>query len=114
MPRKSRSPWIKLSLHLANTHSAAISDIEDESMSSGKDSPEQVPAKAAKGKGKAPAKAVSEEPEDDDEDGSGDEDEYSVDSIVAHAFERGKIMYKIKWLGYPDEADMTWEPLENL
>jgi chromobox protein 1 len=98
---------------------------DDESMSDGVDVPEIVPAKAAKGNakgkgnGKAPAKPASEdEQEDEQEDGSDDEeaeDEYSVDKILEHRFERGGVVkYKVKWLGYEDEADMTWEPAANL
>ena len=90
---------------------------DDESMSDGIDVPESVPAKAAttKGKGKAPAKP---ETEDEQEDGSdeeeGDEDEYAVDKILDHKFVRGVIQYKVKWLGYEAEEDMTWEPAANL
>lgn len=114
MPRTSpidhhtrRGNTLKLTLR-----AAAISD--DESISDGADVPESVPAKATKGTGKAP---VQPESEDEREDGSedGGEDEYSVDKIVAHDFERnGQVKYHVKWLGYEDEADITWEPAENL
>jgi chromobox protein 1 len=89
---------------------------DDESMSDGVDVPETVPAKASKGKGKAKAPPKPES-EDEQEDGSDEEaeDEYSVDKILDHRFERGGVIkYKVKWLGYEDEADMTWEPAENL
>lgn len=91
---------------------------DDESMSDGIDVPESVPAKATtttKGKGKAPAKPVSE---DEQEDGSDDdeeaEDEYAVDKILDHKVTRGVVQYKVKWLGYEDDADCTWEPASNL
>jgi chromobox protein 1 len=94
---------------------------DDESMSDGVDVPEVVPAKAAKGnakgkgKGKAPAKPVSEDEQEDSSDDEEAEDEYSVDKILDHRFERGGVVkYKVKWLGYEDEADMTWEPVTNL
>lgn len=93
---------------------------DDESMSDGIDVPESVPAKAtttaAEGKGKAPAKPASE---DEQEDGSDDdedaEDEFAVDRILDHKFgARGVVQYKVKWLGYEAEEDMTWEPAANL
>jgi len=89
---------------------------DDESMSDGVDVPESVPAKAtAKGKGNAPAKPVSE---DEQEDGSDDneeaEDEYVVDKLLAHKTVRGVVQYKVKWLGWEKEEDMTWEPAANL
>lgn len=66
-----------------------------------------VPAKAPK------ADVVEEvnEEEDDDE----DEDEYRVEKILTHGHAKGGIViYQIKWLGYDDEDDLTWEPIENL
>lgn len=92
---------------------------DDESMSDGIDVPESVPAKApttkGKGQGKAPAKPVSEDEEEDGSDDEEAEDEYVVDKILEHKFAaRGVVQYKVKWLGYDDEADITWEPAENL
>ena len=91
---------------------------DDESMSDGIVVPESVPARATatKGNGKAPAKPVSE---DEQEDGGDDyeeaEDEFAVDKILDHKFgARGAIQYKVKWLGYEAEEDMTWEPAANL
>lgn len=50
--------------------------------------------------------------EDDDEE---DEDEYRVEKIMQHGYGKGGVViYQIKWLGYDDEADLTWEPIENL
>jgi chromobox protein 1 len=76
-----------------------------------------VPAKAApKGKGKAaPAKPQSEDEQEAESDEEGAEDEYVVERITEHKFARGgAIQYRVKWLGYENEVDMTWEPLENL
>ena len=68
-----------------------------------------------KGKGKTPAKPVSEDEQEDGSDDEEAEDEYVVDKILEHKFAaRGVVQYKVKWLGYDDEADMTWEPAENL
>jgi chromobox protein 1 len=91
---------------------------DDESMSDGVDVPESVPAKAApkgKGKAKAPAKPVSE---DEQEDGSDEEeqadDEYQVEKLVDHKFIKGTVFYLVKWLGWEDEKDRSWEPLSNV
>lgn len=92
---------------MTNPRAAAIGDDESDGM----DVPETVPAKGSK------SKKPVEEPEDDevDEDDEEDEDEFSVDEIVDHGFESdGSIKYKVKWLGYEDEEDMTWEPRKNL
>lgn len=88
---------------------------DEDSMSDGIDAVDAVPAKAPKGKGKA---VVAPEPDSEQEDGSDEEDgedEYSVDAILEHHFEKGgALKYKVKWLGYENEEDMTWEPAENL
>ena len=92
---------------------------DDESMSDGIDVPESVPAKATttitKGKGKAPEKPESEDEEEDGSDDEEAEDEFAVDKILDHKFgARGVIQYKVKWLGYEAEDDLTWEPAANL
>ncbi|RMZ90718.1 hypothetical protein DV736_g2048, partial [Chaetothyriales sp. CBS 134916] len=38
---------------------------------------------------------------------------YQVEHIVKHKKSAGRILYKIKWHGYPD-SENTWEPEENL
>lgn len=73
-----------------------------ESDGSDVDTPDEIPAKA-----KAAQSEESEESE-------GDEDEYVVEKIISHKFEGGVTKYLIKWAGYEDEADRTWEPIENL
>ena len=50
----------------------------------------------------------------DDEEDEDDEDEYQVEKIEEHNFVKGKVIYKVKWLGYDEEDDKTWEPIENL
>lgn len=55
---------------------------------------------------------MDEVAEEDDEE---DEDEYRVEKILAHGYAKGGVVvYQIKWLGYEDEEDQTWEPIENL
>jgi chromobox protein 1 len=39
---------------------------------------------------------------------------YVVESINGHKFVKGSIQFHVKWQGYDDDADMTWEPEENL
>lgn len=74
-----------------------------------------IPAK--KGKAKAdpePVEAEDDEAEEDDDEDGG-EDEYRVEEILKHDFDgNGSVIYQIKWLGYEDEGDLTWEPVENL
>ena len=41
------------------------------------------------------------------------EEEWEVEEIVAHKRHRGKILYKIKWKGYPT-SENSWEPVRNL
>ena len=95
--------------YLVDTSLAMLSD--DESDNSG---PDVVPARV-KADEKVTADKEDSEPEgeveDDDEE---DEDEYQVEKIMAHEFSGAQVFYHIKWLGYEDEADMTWEPVENL
>ena len=38
-----------------------------------------------------------------------DEQHFYVEGIVAHKLENGKALYRVRWHGYPPEAD-TWEP----
>jgi chromobox protein 1 len=78
---------------------AAVSDNDSDI-----DVPDAIPAKPQDPK-------LEEEEEDDDEE---EEDEYQVEKIIEHKVKRGTTVYRIKWLGYEDEADQTWEPVENL
>ncbi|KAF1969991.1 hypothetical protein BU23DRAFT_591305 [Bimuria novae-zelandiae CBS 107.79] len=81
----------------------ALSD-EEVSASSGD---EQIPAK----KQKQPKKAEPVKGEGEDE---AEEDEYVVESILGHKKSKGSILYHVKWQGYDDPADMTWEGEDNL
>nr|OQO22204.1 hypothetical protein B0A51_10869 [Rachicladosporium sp. CCFEE 5018] len=83
---------------------AAISDDESDG-----DVPEEIPAKAVK----AP-ELMDEDEEEEEDDSEEAEDEYVVENILKHRNNKGTLQYRIKWLGYDDEADITWEPLENL
>ncbi|OQN98367.1 hypothetical protein B0A48_15635 [Cryoendolithus antarcticus] len=97
----------RLDPHVDHDSSAAISDDESDG-----DVPEEIPAKAVK----APDPMEEDEDEDEDEEDDSEEaeDEYVVENILKHRNNKGTLQYRIKWLGYDDEADITWEPLENL
>ena len=44
-----------------------------------------------------------------------EETSYFIESIKAQKNEKGQILYLIRWRGYPDNnANNTWEPIENL
>ncbi|KAJ5646754.1 hypothetical protein N7490_003126 [Penicillium lividum] len=52
---------------------------------------------------------------DQDDDDEQEEGIYVVESIAAHDFlDDGTLTLHVKWKGYEDEKDMTWEPEENL
>ncbi|KAI1814239.1 heterochromatin protein one [Poronia punctata] len=53
--------------------------------------------------------------DEDEEDEDLDEDEYIVEKIIAHVVESdGSLKFKVKWEGYEDKADQTWESEDNL
>ena len=39
---------------------------------------------------------------------------YEVEAILKSKEEEGKRLYLIKWKGYDQEVDNTWEPEENI
>ncbi|RMY67623.1 hypothetical protein D0862_15066 [Hortaea werneckii] len=85
--------------------------ISDHESGSEDDIPDQIPARVDK---KATEPTQDEEEDDNDEDEE-DEDEYRVEKIVKHDWlDDGTLVYQIKWQGYEDPGDMTWEPVENL
>ena len=40
--------------------------------------------------------------------------EYEVEKIINFGYSDGKLYYHVKWVGYDDPSDMTWEPYKNL
>ena len=43
-----------------------------------------------------------------------EEEEYEVEKILRHKLTDGAYLYLVKWKGYDDPSDNTWEPKENL
>jgi len=43
-----------------------------------------------------------------------DEEEYEVESIVSKRIKKGKVEYLVKWKGWENPDDNTWEPVEHL
>ena len=41
-------------------------------------------------------------------------EEYEVEKILDSVQDGGQTFYLVKWVGYDDPKDLTWEPLENL
>jgi len=42
------------------------------------------------------------------------DEEYEVQSIIEKRLRKGKVEYLVKWKGWDDPADNTWEPVANL
>ena len=40
-------------------------------------------------------------------------EEYDVEEVVASVKRRNRVLYLVKWLGYPKKRDWTYEPYEN-
>jgi hypothetical protein len=41
------------------------------------------------------------------------DDEYDVEEVKGSIKRRNRILYHVKWLGWPRKKDWTFEPLEN-
>lgn len=69
--------------------------------------------KKGKAKKKAPQrkKKPARKAESDDE---GDEEEFEVEKILKKRVVAGSVEYQVKWKGWDNEEDLTWEPLDNL
>ena len=43
------------------------------------------------------------------------EQDYKVECILDHEEDQDSVLhYKVKWVGYDDPKDITWEPAEHL
>ncbi|KAF3036529.1 hypothetical protein E8E11_004770 [Didymella keratinophila] len=85
----------------------ALSDVES--------SDSEMPAtKMTKG-GKAKAEPTKEEEDEDEDEEEAGEDEYVVEKILGHRFNRsGTLEFDVKWQGYENPKDRTWEPEANM
>ncbi|PYH45092.1 chromo domain-containing protein [Aspergillus saccharolyticus JOP 1030-1] len=64
---------------------------------------------------KRPVKEEKDDDNEDDEDDEEEEDVYHVEKIVGHEWgKKGQLLLQVKWKGYDDPADETFEPEENL
>ena len=43
-----------------------------------------------------------------------DRDDYIIESILQHKGNRSNPQFLVKWLGYDDPNDHTWEPVKNI
>lgn len=58
---------------------------------------------------------VADDDDEEDEEGDEEEEEYEVQEITGHMLDDKKQpRFRVIWKGYPDEADHTWEPEDNL
>ena len=60
---------------------------------------------------------LQQQKEDEDEEGLKRivlKHDYFIDEILDKDVKESRVMYKIKWLGYPLEKDHTWEPVSNI
>ena len=42
------------------------------------------------------------------------DEEYEVEKILDKRIRKGNVEYHVKWKGWNDPADNTWEPVGNL
>jgi len=84
----------------------ALSDVESSDH-------EDVPATKTPKKGGRKA-AEPEEPEEEEDAEDVGEDEYVVEKIIGHRFNKGVLEFDVKWQGYENPKDRTWEPEENM
>ncbi|EOA88284.1 hypothetical protein ACJQWK_01952 [Exserohilum turcicum] len=76
---------------------------------------EEVPPTRTQTKKPVEEDAVQDADEDEDEDGSDvGEDEYVVEAIYGHRFQKGVLQFDVKWDGYDDPKDRTWETEDNM
>lgn len=89
----------------------ALSDVEssDNEIPATNASSKKQPKKAAK-----PAEPVEDEEQEEEEEEDVGEDEYIVEKIIGHRFSKGVLEYDVKWQGYDNPRDRTWEPEQNM
>ncbi|KKA29541.1 hypothetical protein TD95_005371 [Thielaviopsis punctulata] len=50
----------------------------------------------------------------DNDDDELDDDEFIVENILDHMVDQGEVKFQVKWEGYDDPSDITWEPEATL
>ncbi|KZM28269.1 uncharacterized protein EKO05_0010743 [Ascochyta rabiei] len=88
----------------------ALSDLE----SSDSEIPATKTSKLSKKQPVEPVDAPVEDDDDNHDDDNNNDDEYVVEKILGHRFNKGVLEFDVKWQGYDDPADRTWEPEENM
>ncbi|KAH0625126.1 hypothetical protein JD844_033265 [Phrynosoma platyrhinos] len=95
---------------LGSKMAAAMSCSEEEEVANAAGAGKEKPRSGGEAGGQAAAGAASASVGGDSED---EEDVYEVEKILDVKTEDGKILYKVRWKGYPPDDD-TWEPEEHL
>ncbi|OAL54735.1 hypothetical protein IQ07DRAFT_559028 [Pyrenochaeta sp. DS3sAY3a] len=75
---------------------------------------ESLNAQELKKAGSAKKAPPVDTPAEDDGDSEEGEDEYVVEKILGHRFVKGTLEFDVKWQGYADPKDRTWEPEANM
>ncbi|PYH78174.1 hypothetical protein BO82DRAFT_405531 [Aspergillus uvarum CBS 121591] len=91
-----------------------VTDVSDDESTG-----ESIPYEEAPAPKKQAKKVVDDNEDDEDEDEEEEEEEeedvYHVEKIVSHEWgKKGELLLQVKWKGYDDPADMTFEPEGNL
>ena len=77
--------------------------------------PESPVAESSSKDPKDPKDWVYETSSDDpSSDEMSDKEEYEVETIVSKRTRKGKVEYLVKWTGWENPDDNTWEPIDNL
>ncbi|KAL1598087.1 hypothetical protein SLS59_007097 [Nothophoma quercina] len=98
----------------------ALSDIESSDDEIHATKPTKQSKKAAQ-----PVEPEEDENEEDEEEDDGGEEyahspppqpleSYVVEKILGHRFNKGVLEFDVKWQGYENPSDRTWEPEENM
>lgn len=96
---------------LPNVNAASTAPVPEEKQKSNRTRKVKATDVASDTEQAAKTQIESEDEEDDEDDE--DDDVFLVEKVMASKKTKGKILFLVKWLGYP-ESQNTWEPSENL
>lgn len=85
----------------------ALSDHGDSS------SDEAIPPKRVS-KSKSKTSPTNQDEIADDASAESSEDEFIVEKILGHKFVKGELVFHVKWQGWDNPEDQTWEPEDNM